>query len=71
MGGRHKKLQDFFADLKIPRRERSRVPLLVAPEGILWVVGYRTDHRFCARSSSGRRLVAELVDGHSLQGESR
>jgi len=71
MGGRHKKLQDFFADLKIPRRERSRVPLLVAPEGILWVVGYRTDHRFCAHSSSGRRLVAEVADGPSLQEESR
>lgn len=62
MHGRHKKLQDFFADLKVPRRDRCRVPLLVAPEGILWVVGYRADHRFCADPSVSRRLVAELVN---------
>lgn len=65
MAGRRKKLQDFFADLKVPRGDRSRVPVLVAPEGILWVVGYRADHRFCAGFCAGpstrRRLVAELA----------
>ncbi len=61
MQGRHKKLQDFFADLKIPRSQRAHAPLLVAPEGILWVVGYRADHRFAAEGT-GRRLIAEVVD---------
>ena len=46
MGGRRKKLQDFFSDAKIHQAERSTVPLVVAPEGILWVGGYRSDHRF-------------------------
>ena len=46
MGGRRKKLQDFFSDAKVHRTERSQVPLVVAPEGILWVGGYRSDHRF-------------------------
>ena len=46
MGGRRKKLQDFFSDAKIHQAERSAVPLVVAPEGILWVGGYRSDHRF-------------------------
>lgn len=46
MGGRRKKLQDFFSDAKIYQAERSAVPLVVAPEGILWVGGYRSDHRF-------------------------
>ncbi len=46
MGGRRKKLQDFFSDVKIHQAERSTVPLVVAPEGILWVGGYRSDHRF-------------------------
>ena len=46
MGGRRKKLQDFFSDEKVHRTERSKVPLVVAPEGILWVGGYRSDHRF-------------------------
>ncbi len=46
MGGRRKKIQDFFSDAKVHRTERSRIPLVVAPEGILWVGGYRSDHRF-------------------------
>ena len=46
MGGKRKKLQDFFSDIKVPRFCRSIVPLLVAPEGIIWVGGYRLDHRF-------------------------
>ena len=46
MGGRRKKIQDFFSDAKVYQAERSNVPLVVAPEGILWVGGYRSDHRF-------------------------
>ena len=46
MGGRRKKIQDFFSDVKIHQAERNTVPLVVAPEGILWVGGYRSDHRF-------------------------
>jgi len=62
MGGRRKKLQDYFADIKLPREERSRMPLIVAPEGILWVAGHRPDHRFCATTSTKRTVVAELLD---------
>ena len=36
-----KKLQDFFTDARVPRHWRDRVPLVVAPHGIAWVVGYR------------------------------
>ncbi|MCP9448539.1 MAG: tRNA lysidine(34) synthetase TilS [Nitrospira sp.] len=46
MGGRSKKLQDFFMDLKVPVRERRCVPIVEAPEGIVWVVGYRQDDRW-------------------------
>ena len=38
---RHKKLQDFFTDSRVPRTWRDRVPLLTSPYGIAWVVGYR------------------------------
>ena len=56
MGGRRKKLQDFFSDAKIHQTERNTVPLVVAPEGILWVGGYRSDHRF--RVTEETRQVA-------------
>lgn len=62
LGGRRKKLQDFFTDLKLSRQNRGRVPLLVAPEGILWVGGYRVDHRFAATPASSQILLVELKD---------
>ena len=36
-----KKLQDFMVDSKVPRAWRDRVPLVVAPGGIAWIVGWR------------------------------
>jgi tRNA(Ile)-lysidine synthase len=60
MGGKSKKLQDFFTDLKVSREDRMRVPLLAAPEGILWVVGRREDERFVARKGTSRCLVATV-----------
>jgi len=41
-----KKLQDFFVDTKVPREERSRIPLLVVGKGIAWVVGHRIAEEF-------------------------
>jgi tRNA(Ile)-lysidine synthase len=60
MGGRRKKLQDFFVDMKLERTLRHRVPLLVAPEGIVWVVGYRQDDRFVIRPSTRRCVLAKV-----------
>jgi len=39
------KLQDFFVNAKVPRGVRSRVPLVVSGEDIVWVVGYRIGNR--------------------------
>lgn len=36
-----KKLKDYFIDIKLPRQERDRVPLLADGTRILWVVGHR------------------------------
>ncbi len=60
MGGRRKKLQDFFSDAKIHQAERSAVPLVVAPEGILWVGGYRSDHRFRVTEETRRVAVVRI-----------
>ncbi len=38
---RPKKLQDFFVDAHVSRRERDRVPLVCGNRGIAWVVGQR------------------------------
>ena len=42
-----KKLQDFFVDRKVARRDRDRVPLVVdAADRIVWVAGYGIDEAF-------------------------
>lgn len=68
MRGKSKKLQDFFTDLKLPRRERDRVPLLVAGREIVWVVGMRPDERFRPQESTVRCVIAEAVDEESEGG---
>jgi len=60
-GGRQKKLQDFFSDMKLPRSQRTKVPLLVAPEGIVWVGGLRADERFQVSASTTSVVVARMI----------
>jgi tRNA(Ile)-lysidine synthase len=69
MKGRRKKLQDLFTDMKIPRSEREAIPVLVAPEGILWVATMRQDERFLLRAGSKRCLVVTMIDGLVGEGE--
>lgn len=36
-----KKIQDLFVDEKVPRQERTAIPLLVNERGVAWVAGHR------------------------------
>ncbi|MEE8373461.1 MAG: tRNA lysidine(34) synthetase TilS, partial [Dehalococcoidia bacterium] len=53
-----KKLHDFMVDCRIPQPWRDQVPLVCSPEHILWVVGWRIDHR--ARVTPSTRRVLRL-----------
>jgi tRNA(Ile)-lysidine synthase len=55
-----KKLQDYMVDAKIPRPWRDRVPLVCSPQHILWVVGWRIDHRARVTPSTKRVLCLEF-----------
>jgi tRNA(Ile)-lysidine synthase len=46
MGGKRKKIKEYFIDLKVLRRDREIIPVLASAEGILWIIGHRTDERF-------------------------
>ncbi len=61
MGGKKKKLHDIFIDMKIPLEERGGIPLLVSPEGILWVMGVRQDDRFKVRDGTKRTLLVKIL----------
>jgi tRNA(Ile)-lysidine synthase len=43
--GRTKKLSDCFADRKVPREDRYRIPIVADARGILWVPGVVADER--------------------------
>jgi tRNA(Ile)-lysidine synthase len=60
MGGRSRKLQDIFTDLKVPRAERERIPLVVAGDDILWVPGIRLDGRFLPGPGTRRVLMVRV-----------
>lgn len=68
MNGRSKKLQDFFTDLKVSREDKRRIPVVVAPEGIVWIVGYRPDGRWLANKSAERRVALTVQDSCTGKG---
>jgi tRNA(Ile)-lysidine synthase len=49
----HKKLKDFFIDLKIPVHKRDQIVLLCDDERIIWVIGYRLseDYKVTAKTT--------------------
>lgn len=56
-GGRgSKKIKDFFIDIKLPRSERDKVPVLLSGDDIIWILGHRADGRFVATGETKRRL---------------
>ena len=42
----HRKLKDFFIELKIPSEARARVPIMTYQNNIIWVCGLRIDDRY-------------------------
>ena len=55
-----RKLQDIFTDARIPRHWRERIPLVVTPRGIAWIVGGRIADWAAVRLESGE-AAATLV----------
>src|SRR5262249_10621259 len=55
-----KKLQDYFADAKLPRELRHRLPLVVGRDYILWVGGQRIDERVRLTLATRHILVLQL-----------
>ena len=58
----HKKLKDFFVDLKIPRDQRYSTPILCCDDIPVWVCGFRIDDRFKIRPQTKRVMKITLGD---------
>jgi tRNA(Ile)-lysidine synthase len=54
-----KKLKNFFIDLKIPRAERLKIPLVMSGMDICWVAGLRIDERF--KIKEGTKKILRLA----------
>jgi len=62
-----KKLKDYFIDKKIPKEKRSRIPLLVDEENIIWVVGYQMNHDYRITAST-ENVIKISVKEHIKNG---
>jgi len=54
-------LQDLMVDRRVPRRERDRLPVLLADDRILWVVGCRLAADAAITSGTNRVLELRVV----------
>lgn len=62
LGGRRKKVQDFFSDLKLDRFQKERTWLVTdAGDHIIWIIGYRLDDRYKLDEQSQKILKLEFV----------
>jgi tRNA(Ile)-lysidine synthetase-like protein len=60
--GGSKKLQDFFVDRKVGRRERDSVPIVVdETDHVIWVAGHGMDEAFQVTDASQAVLVLRLT----------
>jgi tRNA(Ile)-lysidine synthase len=55
----HKKLKDFFVDLKVPLEQRYSTPILCCENTLVWVCGFRIADRF--KVTHETRKVMKLV----------
>jgi tRNA(Ile)-lysidine synthase len=60
MGGRSKKLQDYFVDEKVPKMRRNAAPLLASEQDVVWIIGMRTDDRFLPGPGTKKFLVVTV-----------
>ena len=56
----HRKVKDFFIDLKVPSKERSSTPILFHEQRTVWICGLRIDDRFKITPETKMILKATL-----------
>ncbi len=54
MSGHSQKVSDFMINAQIPAPWRDRLPILVCNDEIVWIAGWRLDHRFRVRAETTR-----------------
>lgn len=60
-----KKLKDLFIDLKIPKEERDKIPLICFGNEISWVVGYQISNKFKVSDETKNILEISVKEENS------
>lgn len=60
MSGASVKLQDFFVNVKLPKRARAKWPLVCVEDEIAWVAGLRLAHPFRVTEKTRQVLVLQM-----------
>jgi len=55
-----KKISDFFVDNKVPLPDKERAWILASGRKIVWIVGYRIDHRFRITERTKKVLILRV-----------
>lgn len=55
-----KKVKDFFIDLKIPRSERSKIPLVCFGDHVAWIAGLRVDDTLKITQAT-RKIIKMII----------
>ncbi len=56
----HKKVKDFFIDLKLPSDKRASIPILTRQDSIIWICSHRIDDRYKAVPGTKKILKATI-----------
>jgi tRNA(Ile)-lysidine synthase len=60
-----KKLKDLFMDLKIPKDERDKIPLICFGNEIAWVIDYRLSEFFKVDKNTKKILKIIIESGEN------
>jgi tRNA(Ile)-lysidine synthase len=66
-----KKLSDFFADCKISNEEKSKIPVVLSGNNIVWVGGLRLDDRFKITEKTKTVYQLKLSNHHGKEEDRR
>jgi tRNA(Ile)-lysidine synthase len=58
----NKKVKDYFIDEKIPVRLRDEIPLICDDENIIWIAGYRMNHKYRITEKTSKTIKIEIVE---------
>jgi tRNA(Ile)-lysidine synthase len=56
----NKKLKDIFIDMKIPKEERDKIPLICFDDKIAWISGYKVSNSFKIDGSTQKIIQIKL-----------